>query len=58
MNMKILILFTALLGDCTLGFQFMKNWKMPVHDPYDEAVKAKFGDKSELKRVHELALGN
>lgn len=28
------------------GFQFMKNWKMPTYDPYEEAVKEKFGDKS------------
>ena len=32
------------------GFQFMKNWKMPVIDPYEEAVKERFGDKSTLQK--------
>mmetsp|Transcript_26217 Transcript_26217/g.61690 ORF Transcript_26217/g.61690 Transcript_26217/m.61690 type:complete len:567 (-) Transcript_26217:220-1920(-) len=27
------------------AFQFMKNLKMPTHDPYAEQVKEKFGDK-------------
>ncbi|EEC47644.1 predicted protein [Phaeodactylum tricornutum CCAP 1055/1] len=42
--MKILFLLTVCLSS-TGAFQFMKNWKMPVHDPYEEAVKDKFGDK-------------
>eukprot|EP00522_Entomoneis_paludosa_P007165 CAMPEP_0172448576 /NCGR_PEP_ID=MMETSP1065-20121228/7568_1 /TAXON_ID=265537 /ORGANISM="Amphiprora paludosa, Strain CCMP125" /LENGTH=558 /DNA_ID=CAMNT_0013200123 /DNA_START=107 /DNA_END=1783 /DNA_ORIENTATION=- len=27
------------------AFQFMSKWKMPTHDPYEEEVKNKFGDK-------------
>jgi hypothetical protein len=47
-TMKILFLLTVCLSS-TGAFQFMKNWKMPVHDPYEEAVKDKFGDKSKCK---------
>ena len=44
------LLALSLLLQYVGAFQFMKNWKMPVHDPYDEAVKAKFGDKSKFFR--------
>jgi hypothetical protein len=30
------------------AFQFMKDWKMPTYDPNEEAVKVRFGDKSEF----------
>jgi hypothetical protein len=39
-----LLVLLALNG--SYGFQFMKSWKMPTYDPYEEAVKEKFGDKS------------
>jgi hypothetical protein len=44
-----LLVILALNG--SYGFQFMKNWKMPTYDPYEEAVKEKFGDKSEFSSV-------
>jgi hypothetical protein len=43
--MRSLLLALLALTKCS-GFQFMKNWKMPTYDPYEEAVKEKFGDKS------------
>ena len=36
------------------AFQFMKNWKMPVHDPHEQAVKERFGDKSKWALVRRL----
>jgi len=46
----VLSLVAALLAtSCVVdGFQFMSKWKMPVHDPHEDAVKDKFGDKSKL----------
>lgn len=44
--MKIFSLFLLASLASTQAFQFMKNWKMPVHDPHEAAVKARFGDKS------------
>jgi hypothetical protein len=38
------------------GFQFMKNWKMPTHDPHQEAVQERFGDKSEYRERRARAL--
>ena len=45
--MKKFLLFTTLVLPASNAFQFMKGWKMPTYDPYEEAVKDKFGDKSE-----------
>lgn len=41
-----LFLLAACLATTSEAFQFMKNWKMPVHDPHEFAVKERFGDKS------------
>ena len=40
------IFLAVLWAEPSGAFQFMKNWKMPTHDPYADAVKEKFGDKS------------
>ena len=28
------------------GFQFMSKWKMPTHDPNQDIIEEKFGNKS------------
>lgn len=43
--MKTVSILVACLG-LSEAFQFMKGWKMPTYDPHEEAVKARFGDKS------------
>jgi protochlorophyllide reductase len=43
--MKTFLLLTTLVLPASHAFQFMKGWKMPTYDPYEEAVKEKFGDK-------------
>ena len=45
-TMKILLV--SLLLPLVHSFQFMKGWKLPTHDPHQEAVSQKFGDKSTL----------
>jgi hypothetical protein len=40
------ILLVALAAAPSDGFQFMSKWKMPTHDPHQEQVEQKFGDKS------------
>jgi len=41
------VLFVLALGlNVGHAFQFMKGWKMPTYDPYEEAVKERFADKS------------
>lgn len=42
--MRILLL--SVLVSQAAAFQFMKNWKMPAHDPHEAVVKNRFGDKS------------
>jgi hypothetical protein len=45
-TMKITsVLLIALAVPCE-GFQFMSKWKMPTHDPNQEKIQEKFGDKS------------
>ena len=46
--MKIFSLFLLVASSATgtQAFQFIKNWKMPVIDPHEQAVKDRFGDKS------------
>jgi hypothetical protein len=47
MNLRLESLLLVILAlNVSHGFQFMKNWKMPTYDPYEEATKEKFGDKS------------
>ena len=41
-----LLLVVGLWAPSVNSFQFMKGWKMPTYDPYEEEVKNKFGDKS------------
>ena len=46
---SILLTFLVVLTTTPMGvssFQFMKNWKMPTHDPHQEAIEERFGDKS------------
>ena len=48
-NMKTLSLVVVAAlwsSSSTSAFQFMSKWKMPVHDPHEQAVKERFGDKS------------
>ena len=42
----LISLVASLATTCTHAFQFMKDWKVPVHDPHEQAVKERFGDKS------------
>ncbi len=44
-NMVRLVLLSLTLVSVQ-GFEFMKSWKMPTYDPYEAAVKERFGDKS------------
>lgn len=40
---SILLIALAVPGE---GFQFMSKWKMPTHDPNQEKIQEKFGNKS------------
>ena len=55
-TMKLFLsLFTLVsVASNVQAFQFMKNWKMPVHDPHEQAVKERFGDKSKWALVRRL----
>ena len=49
MKLAPILVLSALLLPGGSTFQFMSKWKMPTYDPYEEAVKEKFGDKSMVK---------
>jgi len=43
--MKITSILLFVLAAPCEGFQFMSKWKMPTHDPNQEKIEEKFGDK-------------
>jgi hypothetical protein len=52
--MKISCVLLVILAVPCHGFQFMSKWKMPTHDPNQEKIKERFGDKSECTIVNML----
>jgi hypothetical protein len=49
MTKTFTLLVLTLTFSVNHAFQFMSNWKIPTHNPYEDAAKDKFGDKSKFK---------